>query len=285
MDITKSLIFYNSINIDFQVIKNFYNIFKNTSIKPCFKPVDITNRSEISLFKSNIKKMIKEEEKILIINIGGDGSLFSGLSIAAEFIPKIYTISFNFGTRGFYCFYSKEMLYSFIDNKFDLIQKIEEDYNNQNYTEGYFWKANDQYIFIADLVIKSYVNYKALRLSYIVNDVEIEELCDGIVVFTPFGATGYFLSINGIYIDIEFQDLIGISFISPHSIKYKPQILKDKTIKIINKDKKPSVVVTDGQEKIILDPNQSISVQKSNQKFILLGEKQTLKKWLKNFYV
>lgn len=63
MDITKSLIFYNSINIDFQVIKNFYNIFKNTSIKPCFKPVDITNRSEISLFKSNIKKMIKEEEK------------------------------------------------------------------------------------------------------------------------------------------------------------------------------------------------------------------------------
>ncbi|MEN3014633.1 MAG: hypothetical protein ABDH21_01035 [bacterium] len=283
MKIDRIIIFYNSINVDFSVVKSFYGKIK--SKYKCLIPIDITSRREISIFKDSVGK-IDETDDILLINLGGDGSLFSSLSITAEFMKKsnIYTISFNFGNKGFYCFYPKHLIDQFLNDEIDLLEMVITDYQNDNLVEGFFWLVNDNHYFVGDVVIKPYIHYKTIKLSYSVNSVNLEELCDGIIVFTTFGSTGYFLSINGIYIDTKFEDLIGISFIAPHSLKYRPQLIKDQNILVTNKDKKNAIVLTDGQDKLILEPQQSISIKKSDSKFTLIGNKNILQRWIEKFY-
>lgn len=276
-------VFYNSLNVDFLSVKSFYE--KINKFFKCFRPIDITNRYELANLKENIKKL-KIDEKILMINLGGDGSLFSSLSFLATIIEitKIYTVSFNFGNKGFYCFYSKDIFYDFINEKFDLVSKIDKDYMQGNYLTGSFWIVNNEHYFIGDVTIKSYIPYKTIKLSYKVGEVEIEETADGILLFTTFGATGYFLSLNGIYIDIDLEDLIGISFIAPHSLKSRPVLLKNKEIVVTNKDKKMAIILTDGQDKLILEPQNQTIISKSSKTFTLLGQKNTFEKWIKNFY-
>ncbi|MCX7758242.1 MAG: hypothetical protein N2169_01310 [bacterium] len=251
----------------------------------CFKPIDITDKREISIFRSNIKK-VNTEDDILVINFGGDGSLFSSLSLTAESLEKnnIYTISFNFGNKGFYCFYPREMLMNFLNGELNLLETSILAYENQEFIEGYFWKVNNQYYFIGDTVIKPYIHYKTIKLEYYIDKKNIEEICDGIIIFTTFGSTGYFLSINGIYIDTGFSDLIGISFIAPHSLKHRAQLFKNKEIVVLNKDRKNAILLTDGQDKLIIEPQESISINKSEKKFILIGNKNIFTRWIENFY-
>ncbi|MCX7972755.1 MAG: hypothetical protein N2657_06065 [bacterium] len=283
MKIDGVIIFYNSINVDSFIIKEFYRKIKSKC--QCLRPIDITNRREISIFKSNINK-IDIGSNILLINFGGDGSLFSSLSLTAESLktPNIYTISFNFGNKGFYCFYPKSLIEQFLNNEIDLLEKVTMDYEEKNFVDGFFWTVNDQYYFVGDVVIKPYIHYKTIKLSYSINSVNLEEIGDGIIVFTPFGSTGYFLSINGIYIDTNFKDLIGVCFIAPHSLKYRPQLIKGQDILISNKDKKNAILLTDGQDKLILEPQQSITIKKTENKFTLIGNKNILQKWVEEFY-
>ncbi|MCS7165439.1 MAG: hypothetical protein RMJ51_04100 [Candidatus Calescibacterium sp.] len=283
MKIDGVIIFYNSINVDSFIIKEFYGKIKSKC--QCLRPIDITNRREISIFKSNINK-IDIGSNILLINFGGDGSLFSSLSLTAESLktPNIYTISFNFGNKGFYCFYPKSLIEQFLNNEIDLLEKVTMDYEEKNFVDGFFWTVNDQYYFVGDVVIKPYIHYKTIKLSYSINSVNLEEIGDGIIVFTPFGSTGYFLSINGIYIDTNFKDLIGVCFIAPHSLKYRPQLIKGQDILISNKDKKNAILLTDGQDKLILEPQQSITIKKTENKFTLIGNKNILQKWVEEFY-
>lgn len=282
MDIEQVAVFYNSINVDIITVKNFYTKLKK--ICKCLKPVDITNRREVSLFLEAMKKM-KNIKNIFLINLGGDGSLFSSLSILAKTLEtqKIHTISFNFGNKGFYCFYPKNLLFDFLEDKINIMDIIKNDYEEENFVEGYFWLANEE-PFIGDVVIKPYNQYKTIRLSYRIEDKEIEEICDGIIVFTTFGATGYFLSLNGVYIDNGFKDLIGLSFIAPHSLKHRPHLLKNKKISITNKDKKTAIVINDGQDKFLLESNKTIEISRFDKEFILIGQKNTFKRWVEIFY-
>ena len=180
------------------------------------------------------------------------------------------------------------MFYNFIESKFDLMEKINSDYYNNNFIQGYFWNFNEiNYFeinyFVADIVIKPYNSHKAINLSFKIEDMEIEEKADGIICFTTFGSTGYFLSLNGIYLDSDFKDLVGISFIAPHSLKHRPLILKNKSVIIKNKDNKRAVLITDGQERKIIEPKEQIIISKSNKSFILLGNKSSIKRWFDKF--
>jgi NAD kinase len=285
----KILLFYNSSNVDFQIIKQFYNLLKETFINDkieLFDPIDISNETS-KLY--NLSKRSKTNN-ILLINFGGDGSLFSSLSTTMQLFDNdfINTISFNFGNKGFYCFYSKELLKDFISKKTLFVDFITNDIKNNNYIEGYFWEVitenNPKYYFLGDIVIKSSIHYKTIRLGYTIEDIEIEEIADGIIVFTSFGSSGYFLSINGTYIDPSISNLIGITFIAPHSLKHRPHLFQNKEIAITNKDKREAILLTDGQSKIILKPNQTVKLKKTNKKFILIGEKNIFKRWIKTFY-
>ncbi|MFN3995251.1 MAG: hypothetical protein ACK4GR_01820 [bacterium] len=283
MHFQKCIIFYNSINVNYDTIKRFYQEIKK--FFKCLTPVDITNKRNLVLIKTNIEKL-GINEKALIINLGGDGSLFSSLSFLASLLDiyQIFTISFNFGNKGFYCFYDKQILFKFMEGEFNLIETIEKDYQENNYLTGSFWIVNDEFYFVGDTVIKSYTHYKTIKLSYTIEGKEIEEIADGLISFTAFGSTGYFLSINGIYIDTDFKDLIGISFIAPHSLKSRPILLKNKEIIITNKDKKSAILLTDGQDKLILEPQKYISIKKTSKTFALLGNKNTFKRWAETFY-
>jgi len=265
------------------------NQIKNSNL---FKPIDISNRSDVENFKSKGKQFLKDTNKILLINFGGDGSLFSALSTVGQIIQPsktiILTIPFNFGNKGFYCFYTKEQLKDFIEKRLDLLESVRQNFENKNYLEGFFWKAisedNREHYFLGDIVIKAYLHYKTIKLGYTIEDVKIEEIADGIIIFTCFGATGYFLSLNGTYIDPFMKDLIGITFIAPHSLKHRPLLFHNKEIIITNEDNKNAVLITDGQDKLIIEPKQQIKITKTDKKFILLGEKNIFKRWIKMFY-
>jgi NAD kinase len=298
------LVFYNSLNIEYNKAQNFYNnlslyINQNNSLLNNINNdvdllgiYDIINDSE----KFNNDLLLREDSKIFLITLGGDGTLFNSLSLIKKSLVKkkiksnlnIFVFPINFGSKGFYCFYDK----NYINNIDNFVNKILIDYNNSIYLKGFFMKLTIRDIeeyFVGDIVIKSKTNYKPVKLRYYINDsdIYIQELSDGLLVFSKFGTTGYFLALNGIFIDLDIDNLIGITFIAPHSIKYKPQIFKDKKIYIENLDNNELIIIKDGQilNNLIFNPKETIKIELDNSYFYLMGKNNIFDKWYKTFYI
>jgi len=298
------LLFYNSLNIEYNKAQDFYNnlslyINQNDSLlNKINSNVDLLGIYDIikdsEKFSNNL--LLREDSKIFLITLGGDGTLFNSLSLIKKSLVKkkikfnlnIFVFPINFGSKGFYCFYDKD----YINNIDNFVNKILIDYNNSIYLKGFFMKLTIRDIeeyFIGDIVIKSKIYYKPVKLRYYINDsdIYIQELSDGLLVFSKFGTTGYFLSLNGIFIDLDIDNLIGITFIAPHSIKYKPQIFKDKKIYIENLDNNELIIIKDGQilNNLILKPKETIKIELDNSYFYLMGKTNIFDKWYKTFYI
>ena len=302
---TYLLIFYNSLNVDPLKTKNFAKKIENYitqnhnhNILESFdkeKPIligiyDILK--DFSNFK-NLSLNLKSNSKILLFTLGGDGTLFNSLSLIRKKLDfqkenvEIFVIPLNFGSKGFYCFYDKNL----INNEMKLWGLIDSDYKEKKFLKGLFWKIVSKDLeeyFVGDIVIKNKITYKPFRIRYYIQESQnfIEELSDGLLIFSKFGTTGYFLSLYGTFIDLDIDDLIGISFIAPHSIKYKPQIFKNKNIYIENIYKNELLIIKDGQE---LKNNsyqtiERIQITLDNNYFYLMGKTNIFDRWYNTFY-
>ncbi|MGB9639128.1 MAG: hypothetical protein ACPL1F_07575 [bacterium] len=291
------LVFYNSFNIDTESATNFYNNLKlyldaNNDVLNRYK---IENYNFLGIYdiikdSQNINlNSINKDSKIFLITLGGDGTLFNSLSLIKKKINSnlnIFVFSINLGSKGFYCFYDKNLL----NNINHFLESILKDYTNSNFLKGFFIKLilnNREEYFVGDVVIKNKVVYKPIKLRYYVNNCDkyIEELSDGLLIFSKFGSTGYFLSLYGIFLDLDIDDLIGITFIAPYSIKYRPQIFKNKEIYIENVDKNELIIIKDGQIlQDILVYQEKIKIQLDNSFFYLVGKTNIFDKWYNTFY-
>ncbi len=293
------LTFYNSININFERANEFYNnlvnyISKNNIILNSLNTDRIDFLGLYDIIKDiknfyNIEKIITKEDKIFLFTLGGDGTLFNSLSLIKKKFSldlSIFVFPINFGSKGFYCFYDKKL----INEIPQFLELIINDYKKSNFLKGFFLKLilkNKIEYFIGDIVIKSKISHKPIKIKYYVNNCVnyIKELADGLLVFSKFGSTGYFLSLYGIFIDLDIDDLIGVTFIAPHSIKYKPQILKNKEIYIENIDKNELIIIKDGQIlNDLINYQEKIKIELDNSFFYLMGKTNIFDKWYKTFY-
>ncbi len=101
----------------------------------------------------------------------------------------------------------------------------------------------------------------AVRFSFSVNGTKYDELIgDGVIVSTPFGATGYYKATGGEF----FEKGIGISFNNLHNRNESSLVVPEDSVIRLTITRGPAWLLADNNEDFIaLDAENSVKIQKS----------------------
>jgi len=113
---------------------------------------------------------------------------------------------------------------------------------------------------INDLAIHRRQGTRVARLSYAVAGEEIGSVrCDGIVLATPAGSTGYNLA-NGGPVMAWGVEGFAVSFISPHSLTARSLVVSpDDLLSVHNRSRDPVDISLDGQPAGSITPGEAIT--------------------------
>jgi NAD+ kinase len=113
---------------------------------------------------------------------------------------------------------------------------------------------------INDLAIHRRAGTRVARLSYAVSGEEIGSVrCDGLVLATPAGSTGYNLA-NGGPVMAWGVEGFAVSFISPHSLTARALVVApDDLLSVHNRSRDPVDISLDGQPAGSIAPGESVT--------------------------
>ncbi|HSD80251.1 MAG TPA: NAD(+)/NADH kinase [Solirubrobacteraceae bacterium] len=113
---------------------------------------------------------------------------------------------------------------------------------------------------INDLAIHRKVGERVAQLAYVVDGEEVGSVrCDGLVVATPAGSTGYNLANGGPVMAWGVEGFV-VSFIAPHSLTARALVVAPSdTLEIQNRSRAAVDVVLDGRPVGELGPGEGIA--------------------------
>jgi len=158
----------------------------------------------------------------IAIVLGGDGTI---LQIASECAKRdIPILGINLGRIGFMSEVDKEEMTSAIDKLISGDYKIE----NRMMLKADIKRAGEHfgtYHALNDAVMLKTAEVKLISTEIYCGDEKISEyVCDGIIISTPTGSTGYSLSAGGPVINPNMQ-LLAVTPICAHQLTAKPMII------------------------------------------------------------
>ncbi len=112
-----------------------------------------------------------------------------------------------------------------------------------------------RFLAINDVLVTTDQLGRMARLEWAVNGIEMGERgCDGILVATATGSTGYNLSAGGPVIDWGV-DAVSVTFVAPHALDARPLILsRGHELRVVSRTRDvASRIVVDGQAVAYLD--------------------------------
>ncbi len=119
-----------------------------------------------------------------------------------------------------------------------------------------------RFLAINDVLVTTDQLGRMARLKWAVNGIEMGERgCDGILVATPTGSTGYNLSAGGPVIDWGV-DAVSVTFVAPHALDARPLILsRGHELRVVSRTRDvASRIVVDGQAVAYLDRGGQITI-------------------------
>lgn len=243
-------------------------IYSSNSIKSS----NIKNKI-IFLFKDNI--VYSDKEADCVISIGGDGTILRLLR--KNYKKPIFPI--NGGSIGF-------LTNHLILNK-NLINIIKKSIKFKLYP--LIAKINDELFFAYNeiVIMRSTSQSAKIKIKINQNIVYPELICDGIIISTPCGSTGYNLSAGGSILPLDCN-LINLTPICPFRPRNaKSALLNNKVVIQIenNEDngKRPIKINFDGLEKQI-KKGEIINISLSNNyQNLLLNEETKNRIFMENF--
>ncbi|BAL80916.1 NAD(+)/NADH kinase [Caldisericum exile] len=182
-------------------------------------------RKNIDVFKNSDFGNLKEDESLVILSLGGDGTFLGASRIAIQLNASVLGINLgNFGfltdVEGMDVFIAIEKLLRgeyFIEERMTLSCEI-----NGN-EENTFCSVND-------FVVLKGAEDKILQYEVAVNGIKAGRFrSDGIVVSTSTGSTAYALSVGGPIIVPQAQ-VFELNHIAPHKLSARPLILAESDI-------------------------------------------------------
>ena len=194
---------------------------------------------------SAVRRMGNNQKPLLGIHIGNLGFLNqankSNFKIKINFILNQSTINFN---------------------KFILLESI---FTTKKKSFNKVLSLND--IVVTQSKISRLINLSAFSKKTLINKFA----CDGLIVSTPIGSTGYSLSAGGPIVSRDVNSFI-ITPISPHKLSASPIVINsNETLEIkFSKKYKNIYISSDGQETFEILDGSTIKIKKSkySAKFI-----------------
>jgi NAD+ kinase len=126
--------------------------------------------------------------------------------------------------------------------------------------------AAEQWLAMNDVSVHRQTGKRVADLSYAVGADEVGQVhCDGLVVATPVGSTGYNLA-NGGPVMAWGVAGIAVSFIAPHSLTARALVVAPSDVlSVVNRSQdEPVDVNVDGRPVAVLEPGEPIEVRFAN---------------------
>jgi NAD+ kinase len=153
----------------------------------------------------------------LCLVLGGDGTMLRALH---RFLgTDVPVIGVNYGRVGF--------LTSIMPDEIDqrLPEVLRGEYDRVGLSTIDVHHQGRTHVAINDVLVTAAVHGRMALLEWAVNGISMGERgCDGVVIATPIGSTGYNLSAGGPVLSWGV-DAISITFIAPHALDLRPLIV------------------------------------------------------------
>jgi NAD+ kinase len=191
----------------------------------------------------------------LAIALGGDGTILAAMRRYAGRGVPVFAI--NFGAIGFLSTVEREDLDAGIERalrgEFDVLPLPALEVATSSGTS----------LAVNDISFHRRADLRVAELSYSVLGVQVGEVrCDGLVIATPAGSTGYNLANGGPVMAWGVEGYV-VSFIAPHTLSARALVVApEDVLTVANKSPyEPVDVTTDGRKICSLAPLEEIEVR------------------------
>jgi NAD+ kinase len=187
--------------------------------------------------------------------IGGDGTILTALRTYAGTGVPVFAV--NFGEIGFLATVERDQVSAGIERAFA------GDFEVLALPGIEFSGRKGRWLGINDVSMHRQAGKRVAHLQYSVGSDEIGRVrCDGLVVATPAGSTGYNLANGGPVMAWGVEGFV-VSFIAPHSLTTRALVVAPADVLNVGNCSvdEPVDVVVDGRPVCVLSPEERIEVR------------------------
>jgi NAD+ kinase len=191
----------------------------------------------------------------IAVILGGDGTMLAALRDYARTDTVVF--SFNYGAVGFLATIDRDQ----VDEGIRRI--LEEDYEVLTLPTLVTVPAAGPRIAVNDITFLRRTGARVAELAYLVRgELLAQARCDGLVVSTAVGSTGYNLANGGPIMAWGVEGYV-VSYIAPHTLTARTLVAATTDVLVVrNLSREESVdVETDGRRVCSLEPGQDLEVR------------------------
>jgi NAD+ kinase len=191
----------------------------------------------------------------LALVLGGDGTILSSLRLFAG--RDVPTFAINYGAIGFLATIEGDRLDEGVR------RALAGDFEVRALPTLNAATSAGEQLAVNDISFHRMHNGRVAELGYLVEGQEMGEVrCDGLVISTPAGSTGYNLANGGPVMAWGVEGYV-VSFIAPHTLTARSLVVApEDVIEVVNLSKYEEVdMTTDGRHVHCVDPGGRVSVR------------------------
>lgn len=191
----------------------------------------------------------------LAVVLGGDGTMLAALrEFAGTDVP---VFAFNFGAVGFLATVDRD------DLEDGVRRVLEGDYSVIGLPALEIRPDPGRHIAVNDVTFQRHPGQRVAELAYLVDGEMLGQVrCDGLVVSTPVGSTGYNLANGGPVLAWGVRGVV-VSFIAPHTLTARTLVIGTEDVLTVRNlsTEDPVDVDTDGRRVCTLKPREDLEVR------------------------
>jgi NAD+ kinase len=190
----------------------------------------------------------------LAVALGGDGTILSTLRLYAGRDVPVFGV--NYGAIGFLA----TVEHTNIEEGFR--RALEGDFDVLELPALIADTATGEHLAVNDISFHRRQQGRVAELAYSVRGEELGEVrCDGLVVATPAGSTGYNLANAGPVLAWGVEGYV-VSFIAPHTLTARALVVApDDELEVTNRSREEVDMTTDGRSVCALEPQGSVRIR------------------------
>ncbi len=206
------------------------------------------------------KDLVSNSDAILAI--GGDGTLLKTARVIGRAGVPIFGI--NLGGLGFLTEVALDKLYPALNKLLSSEYKVESRIVLEAKIGG------KKLCGLNDMLITGTGSGRMLQFVVWVDGTYVSSFsADGIIFSTPTGSTAYSLAALGPILHPSTQAIV-INLICPHTLGARPIVVNADSLIEVKCESKGSILVADGQEKILLNKDENVRIQKADYQIKLI---------------
>jgi NAD+ kinase len=191
----------------------------------------------------------------LCLALGGDGTILSSLRLfAGRGVP---TFAVNYGAIGFLATVEGDQLEEGVR------RALKGDFEERGLPVLNAGTPSGEQLAVNDVSFHRMSNGRVAELGYSVEGQELGEVrCDGLVIATPAGSTGYNLANGGPVMAWGVEGYV-VSFIAPHTLTARSLVVApEDVLEVVNRSKyEPVDLITDGRHVHVVEPGETVSLR------------------------